>query len=114
MTSSPTQTASVSFDRTRVTATTMHAIVQDEYGSPDALHLREIDTPSIGDNDVLVRVRAASVHFGDVHLMIGTPYLLAAQGRATEAELAKWCQWLFDFRLICEFGEDLPVKLDRR
>jgi NADPH:quinone reductase-like Zn-dependent oxidoreductase len=56
--------------------TTMHAIVQDEYGSPDALYLREIDTPTIGDDDVLLRVRAASVHFGDVHFMTGTPYLM--------------------------------------
>jgi NADPH:quinone reductase-like Zn-dependent oxidoreductase len=54
----------------------MHAIVQDEYGSPDALHLREIDTPTIADDDVLVRVRAASVHMGDVHVMTGTPYLM--------------------------------------
>ena len=54
----------------------MHAIVQDKYGSPDALQLREIATPSIGDDQVLVRVRAASVHFGDVHFMTGTPYLM--------------------------------------
>jgi NADPH:quinone reductase-like Zn-dependent oxidoreductase len=58
----------------------MHAIVQDKYGSPDDLHLREIDTPGIGDDDVLVRVRAASVHFGDVHVMTGTPYLMRYVG----------------------------------
>src|SRR5262245_66691264 len=76
MTTSATHTASAPFAQTRVTATTMHAIVQDKYGSPDTLHLREIDTPTIGDDDVLVRVRAASVHFGDVHVMTGTPYLM--------------------------------------
>ncbi|HET6317379.1 MAG TPA: NAD(P)-dependent alcohol dehydrogenase, partial [Chloroflexota bacterium] len=55
---------------------TMHAIVQDKYGSADVLQLREIDTPTIGDDDVLVRVRAASVHLGDVHIMTGTPTLM--------------------------------------
>ena len=40
----------------------MKAIVQDRYGSPDVLELREIDKPPAGDDDVLVRVRAASVH----------------------------------------------------
>jgi NADPH:quinone reductase-like Zn-dependent oxidoreductase len=39
----------------------MKAIVQDTYGSADVLELREIDEPAIGDDDVLARVRAASV-----------------------------------------------------
>jgi hypothetical protein len=37
----------------------MKAIVQDRYGSPDVLVLREIDEPVIGDDEVLVRARAA-------------------------------------------------------
>ena len=36
----------------------MKAIVQDMYGSPDVLELREIDKPEIGDRDLLVRVHA--------------------------------------------------------
>jgi NADPH:quinone reductase-like Zn-dependent oxidoreductase len=40
----------------------MKAIVQRKYGSPDLLTLEEIDEPTIGDDEVLVRVRAASVH----------------------------------------------------
>ena len=39
----------------------MKAIVQDTYGSPDVLELRDIDKPKVGDNDVLVRVHAAGV-----------------------------------------------------
>ena len=38
----------------------MKAIVQDRYGSPDVLELREIDEPMVKDDEVLVRVRAAS------------------------------------------------------
>ncbi|MFN8629274.1 MAG: NAD(P)-dependent alcohol dehydrogenase [Chloroflexota bacterium] len=54
----------------------MQAIVQDGYGSPDVLEPRDIDRPEIGDGDVLVRVRAASIHVGDVILMTGSPYLM--------------------------------------
>ena len=41
----------------------MKAVVQDRYGSPgDVLQVREIAVPTAGDDDVLVRVRAASAH----------------------------------------------------
>lgn len=43
----------------------MQAIVFDSYGSPSMLSLQEIEKPSIGDNDVLVRVHAASVNSWD-------------------------------------------------
>jgi NADPH:quinone reductase-like Zn-dependent oxidoreductase len=54
----------------------MQAIVQDRYGSADVLAPRAIDPPEIGDHDVLVRVRAASIHVGDVIVMTGSPYLM--------------------------------------
>jgi NADPH:quinone reductase-like Zn-dependent oxidoreductase len=60
--------------------TTMKAIVQDRYGSPDVLRLQEVDKPTVGDDDVLVRVRAASVHIGDWHVMTGIPYLMRILG----------------------------------
>lgn len=47
----------------------MKAIVQDRYGSSDVLKLAEIDKPSPGSNDVLVRVRAASVNARDWHMI---------------------------------------------
>jgi NADPH:quinone reductase-like Zn-dependent oxidoreductase len=34
----------------------MKAVVQEKYGSPDDLELREVDTPVAGDDEVLVRV----------------------------------------------------------
>jgi len=58
----------------------MKAIVQDTYGSPDVLELRDIDKPMVGDDDVLVRVHAAGVDQGVWHLMAGLPYLVRVAG----------------------------------
>src|SRR5918996_4506 len=60
----------------------MLAIVQDKYGeeAADVLRLEQIDRPEVGDDDVLVRVRAAGVHIGDWHVMTGQPYLLRVVG----------------------------------
>src|SRR6476469_10782005 len=54
----------------------MRAIVQDKYGSPDVLELREVDNPVVKDDEVLVRVRAAAVNIGDWHLVRGIPYAI--------------------------------------
>ncbi|MFF8260699.1 NAD(P)-dependent alcohol dehydrogenase [Streptomyces virginiae] len=53
----------------------MKAIVQDRYGSPAVLELREVERPPVGDRGVLVRVHAAAVNARDWHLMRGDPYL---------------------------------------
>ncbi|MEV0732226.1 NAD(P)-dependent alcohol dehydrogenase [Polymorphospora sp. NPDC050346] len=53
----------------------MKAIVQDRYGAPDVLRLREIGRPAVGDDEVLVRVHAAAVNAYDWHVMRGDPYL---------------------------------------
>jgi NADPH:quinone reductase-like Zn-dependent oxidoreductase len=53
----------------------MKAIVYEKYGSPEVLQLREIDKPSIADNDVLVKVHAASIQQTDINLRSGTPFL---------------------------------------
>jgi NADPH:quinone reductase-like Zn-dependent oxidoreductase len=58
----------------------MKAVVQDSYGSPDVLEVREIDKPVPEDNQVLVRVRAAGVDPGVWHLMTGLPYLVRIMG----------------------------------
>ena len=50
----------------------MKAIVQDRYGSPDVLQLKDVDTPVAADNQVLVRVHAAAVNARDWHEMRGT------------------------------------------
>jgi NADPH:quinone reductase-like Zn-dependent oxidoreductase len=55
--------------------TTMKAIVQEKYGSSEVLKLRDIDKPKIGDDEVLVRVRAAGVNPADWAIMRGLPYI---------------------------------------
>jgi NADPH:quinone reductase-like Zn-dependent oxidoreductase len=54
----------------------MQAIIQDRYGSAEVLEARDIDKPAIADDEVLVRVRPASVHVGDWILMTGVPYVM--------------------------------------
>ena len=54
----------------------MQAIVQDTYGSAEVIHLENIDKPEIADDEVLVRVQAASIHVGDWILMTGSPWVV--------------------------------------
>ena len=54
----------------------MKAIVQTAYGSPEVLQLRNIDKPTVQDDDVLVRVDAAALTAGDYFIMRGVPVLV--------------------------------------
>jgi NADPH:quinone reductase-like Zn-dependent oxidoreductase len=56
----------------------MKAIRYDKYGSYDLLSLREIDKPAPKDGEVLVRVRAASLHVGDCFSVKGSPFMVRA------------------------------------
>ena len=59
---------------------TMKASVRDIYGSPDVVQLREVPKPQSGDDEVLVRVRAAGLDRGAWHMMAGRPYLMRIAG----------------------------------
>ena len=54
----------------------MKAIVQNGYGSPDLLELREIDPPAVADDVVLVRIRAASINAFDWGLLRRLPHVI--------------------------------------
>ena len=58
----------------------MKAVVQDRYGSADVLCVANVEMPVIGADDVLLRVRAASLHRGDWHIMTGVPSLIRVFG----------------------------------
>jgi NADPH:quinone reductase-like Zn-dependent oxidoreductase len=57
----------------------MKVIVQDRFGPPEVLELREVDEPEVGEGEVLVRVRAASVNPADWYAMTGVPYVARPQ-----------------------------------
>jgi NADPH:quinone reductase-like Zn-dependent oxidoreductase len=58
----------------------MRAVIQDSYGSVDDLTVREVATPEVADDEVLVRVRSASVHPDVWHVLAGRPYVLRLMG----------------------------------
>lgn len=58
----------------------MKAVVQDVYGNPEVLQLRDVTKPVAGDGGLLIRVRAAGVDRGVWHLMTGLPYLMRVVG----------------------------------
>ncbi len=71
----------------------MKAIVQDTYGSAGVLELRDIDTPVVGDDELLLRVHAAGVGPDVWHLMTGLPYLVRVMGNGLRAPKRRIRGW---------------------
>jgi NADPH:quinone reductase-like Zn-dependent oxidoreductase len=57
----------------------MRAIRYHSYGGPDVLAMDDVERPVVGDDDVLVRVRASSVNPLDNYAMRGVPYVVRLQ-----------------------------------
>ena len=54
----------------------MKAIVRDNYGSADVLKLEDVNQPTIGDDQVLLRVHSSSINVGDQLRIRGQPYVM--------------------------------------
>ena len=54
----------------------MKAIICTKYGSPDVLHLEEVTKPAPGDDEVLIRVHAASINSRDWRLLRANPFFI--------------------------------------
>ena len=54
----------------------MKAIVCNRYGPPEVLRLQEIEKPTPGDDEVLIKVSAAALNAADWHVMRGSPYMM--------------------------------------
>lgn len=64
---------------------TMKAIVHNTYGETEVLELRDVPTPQVGDDEILVQVHAAGVDAGVWHLMTGLPYVVRLAGYGLRA-----------------------------
>ena len=62
----------------------MKAIVYEKYGSPDVLELKELPKPTPGDNEVLIKVHAASVNPLDWHALRGKPFFYRLSGAGVQ------------------------------
>ncbi|MBZ0281124.1 MAG: NAD(P)-dependent alcohol dehydrogenase [Anaerolineae bacterium] len=54
----------------------MKAVVYTQYGSPDVLHLKEVKKPTPKDNEVLIKIHAASINAADWYLLKGEPFFV--------------------------------------
>jgi NADPH:quinone reductase-like Zn-dependent oxidoreductase len=58
----------------------MKAIVYTKYGSPDVLHLKEVEKPTPKDDEVLIKIHAASVNAYDWHFLTADIFLIRLMG----------------------------------
>jgi NADPH:quinone reductase-like Zn-dependent oxidoreductase len=58
----------------------MKAIVYTQYGPPDVLHLTQVEKPTPKDDEVLIKVHAASVNAAESHIVRGEPFIMRLMG----------------------------------
>jgi NADPH:quinone reductase-like Zn-dependent oxidoreductase len=58
----------------------MKAVFYEKYGPPEVLQLTEIETPTPKQGEVLVKIHASSINYGDRMLVLGKPFLIRLMG----------------------------------
>ncbi|MCW4014432.1 MAG: NAD(P)-dependent alcohol dehydrogenase [Candidatus Bathyarchaeota archaeon] len=58
----------------------MRAVVYEKFGPPEVLQITEIEKPSPKQGEVLVKIHASSINFGDRMLVLGKPFLIRLMG----------------------------------
>ncbi len=53
----------------------MKAFITNKYGSPDVLELQDVEKPICKDDQVLVKVHATSINYGNIVLLRGKPFV---------------------------------------
>lgn len=89
----------------------MRAAVCHEYGTPDVVRVEEVDSPAVGDGQVRVRVRAASVNFPDV-LIVANQYQVSAPtpfvpGSEFAGEVVDTGERVFGTGMVGAFAEEV-------
>src|SRR5437879_6570357 len=77
--------------RQRGRATSMKAAVHTRYGPPDTVQIADVEKPIPGDNEVLIKVRAASVNPLDLFSMRGAPFIRLIPGLRTPKHKVLGC-----------------------
>jgi NADPH:quinone reductase-like Zn-dependent oxidoreductase len=83
------------------------AFVRAQYGPPDVLEFEDVDSPVVKDDDVLVRVHAASLNQGDLDYLYGKPFLtrmgiglahpvIVAWGLTQQVKSRRWARTSLD------------------
>ena len=65
----------------------MRAVVYSRYGQPDVLSVRDIDRPTPGEHDVVVRVKAVSLNLSDWEALTGAPLYVRVFGLLRPQEI---------------------------
>ena len=58
----------------------MKAVFYENYGAPEVLQLKEVEKPVPRENEVLVKIHASSINYGDRMLVSGKPFLIRLMG----------------------------------
>jgi NADPH:quinone reductase-like Zn-dependent oxidoreductase len=68
----------------------MKAALYNRYGPPDVIQINEVEKPVPRDDEVLIKIRAASVNPYDLHFMRGTPYLVRIMAGLREPKVKRF------------------------